>query len=337
MFEPHLEAPDLEAPGLEGPDRAEAAPSPSELSRRQLLARFGGVGAASCGALAARDTLASPGPSPEPAGTAVGMLYDTTKCIGCKACVVACSEANGLEPETAAANGLWQMPEDLSAQTKNVIKLYKDDISGLTSFVKKQCMHCVDPGCVSGCPFSALTKDPHTGVVSWNASQCIGCRYCEVACPFEVPKFQWDHFNPEIVKCELCDHRLKEGGEPACTEVCPTSAVIFGARKDLLADAKQRLRDAPDRYVHHVYGEHEAGGTQVLYLSHVDFEKIGLPRLSTVPLGWYGSWVHGILYKWLLIPLALYGLFAWVMWKRWNEHEEEARVSAVETGIPPQI
>ncbi len=304
------------------------------LSRREALGRIGAAGAAAA-ASAANPSHAAV--KPEAIATAVGMLYDTTKCIGCKACVPACSEANGLAPEVSPVHGLWQMPEDLSAKTKNIIKLYRDDEEKLSSFVKRQCMHCVDPACVTGCPFTALTKDKHTGVVRWNAAQCIGCRYCEVACPFEIPKFEWENFNPKIVKCELCDHRLGDGGQPACTEVCPTEAVIFGVRRELLETAKARLEAHPERYVPHVYGEHEAGGTQVLYLSHVPFEKIGLPKLSPTPLGWYGSWVHAILYKWLLLPLALYGVVAYFMNKRWHEHEEEARESIAKTGIPPQV
>lgn len=316
---------------------AATTPEPTQLSRRQALARLGGAGGATCAALAARDAQGSIGGHAEPGPESLGMLYDTTLCIGCKACVVACSDANGLTPDTAAANGLWQMPDDLNAKTKNIIKLFDDEETGVTSFVKRQCMHCIDPGCVSGCPFSALTKDERTGVVTWNASQCIGCRYCEVACPFEVPKFEWDAFNPKIVKCELCDHLLDEGKEPACTEVCPTHAVIFGHRDLLLEEAKSRISEHPDRYVDHVYGEHEAGGTQVLYLSHVPFEKIGLPKLSTTPLGWYGSWVHGIIYNWLMLPAVIYALVSWIMFKRWKEHEEEAHESIAKTGLPPQI
>lgn len=307
------------------------------VSRRQALLRMGAAGGGACAALAAKEASASLGGHPGPAPKALGMLYDTTLCIGCKACVVACAEANDLEPDTAAANGLWQMPDDLNAKTKNIIKLHRDEEQGISAFVKRQCMHCVDPGCVSGCPFTALVQHPETGIVTWNASQCIGCRYCQVACPFEVPKFEWENFNPKIVKCELCAHRLDEKGEPACTEVCPTEAVVFGRRDELLEQAKGRIAARPERYIDHVYGEKEAGGTNVLYLSHVPFEKIGLPRLSSIPHGWYGSWVHSLLYKWLLLPAALYALVAWVMTKRWHEHEEEAKEAARETGLPPQI
>jgi formate dehydrogenase beta subunit len=313
-------------------------PAPAGITRRSvvsgLAAAVGGTGTA----LAASSAQASSnGTQPTPSTEAVGMLYDTTLCIGCNACVVACNEANDLPADTSAAQGLWQMPADLNAQTKNIIKLYQDEESEQSSFVKRQCMHCLDPACVTGCPFTSLTKDERTGIIKWNASQCIGCRYCEVACPFEVPKFEWDRFNPKIVKCEFCNHRLVEGGAPACTDVCPTSAVVFGLRDELLSEAKLRIERSPDRYVDHVYGEVEAGGTQVLYLSHVPFEKLGLPSLSATSLGWYGTWVHALLYKWLMLPAALYAAVAWVMHRRWREHEEEARSSIARTGIPPQI
>lgn len=311
-------------------------PEAGGFSRRSVLIGLGTGAGAAAGGLAGHEAGASSA-HPEASPSAVGMLYDTTKCIGCKACVVACADANDLAPDTAAANGLWQMPEDLNAQTKNIIKLHRDEDSGVSSYVKRQCMHCLDPACVTGCPFSALTKDKESGIVSWNGAQCIGCRYCEVACPFEVPKFEWAKFNPKVVKCELCEHRLDERGEPACTEVCPTEAVIYGERADLLEMAKARLQDQPERYVQHVYGEHEAGGTQVLYLSHVPFQDIGLPKLSTTSLGWYGSWVHELLYQWLLLPLVIYTGLAWVMTNRWREHEEEGRETVRETGLPPQV
>ena len=155
------------------------------------------------------------------------MLYDATLCIGCKACVVACAEANDL-PRDVSLDGLHQAPEDLNAFTKNIIKLYKPQENSPDSFVKQQCMHCLDPACVAACPFKALWKNDGNGVVAWEPSRCIGCRYCEIACPYHVPKFEWDRINPKIVKCELCRPRLAKGYEPACTSVCPTHAVIFG-------------------------------------------------------------------------------------------------------------
>jgi formate dehydrogenase beta subunit len=270
------------------------------ISRRQVLRSIG------TGALAATAVDAVAGsPKPRPRADAVAMLYDATVCIGCKACVAACTTANGLIPDTRLSGGLWQMPTDLNAQTKNIIMLARD--GDTTSFVKKQCMHCLDPACVSGCPFKALTKGKY-GIVEWEPSRCIGCRYCEISCPFDVPRFEWTEFNPKIVKCELCNFRLAEGQQPACTDVCPTHAVIFGTRADLLAEAKRRIAASPGKYYENrVYGEGDLGGTQVLYLSHLPFEKLGLPA-GKESRAYEGSKVHNVLYKGMVIPAAVYAV-----------------------------
>ena len=131
----------------------------------------------------------------EPRADAVGMLYDTTRCIGCKACVTACSEANGLAPDTGESGGLYQAPDSLSAHTKNIIKVY-EGANGEWSYMKQQCMHCVDPTCVTACPLSALYKDD-LGIVSWNGKTCLGCRCCQIACPYNIPKFEWADVNPK--------------------------------------------------------------------------------------------------------------------------------------------
>jgi Fe-S-cluster-containing dehydrogenase component len=241
-------------------------------------------------------------------------------------------------PDTVLSNGLWQMPEDLNSQTKNIIKLALGEDESDTSYVKRQCMHCLEPACVSGCPFGALRKRGDDGVVTWEANLCIGCRYCEVACPFNVPKFEWSNFNPQIVKCEFCAHRLEDGGQPACTEVCPTHAVVFGRRADLLEEAKERIDKSPGQYFEdRVYGEKEGGGTQVLYLSAVPFERLGLPSLPEESVAAYGSKVHSILYKWLALPLALYVLLAGILKRRWDQHEAHALEESKKTGIPSQI
>ena len=212
--------------------------------------------------------------SADAAADAVGLLYDATLCIGCKTCVVACQDANGLPRDTAGIDYKYDAPVALNAKAKNVIKLYKGEEG--ESFMKAQCMHCVDPACVSACMIGALTKGEH-GIVSYNVDYCVGCRYCEIACPFNVPKFEWAKSTPKIVKCELCRDRLAVGKEPACTEVCPRHAVIYGKRTDLMLEAKRRIAAEPDKYVQKVYGETEGGGTQCLYISHVPFDKLGLP------------------------------------------------------------
>jgi formate dehydrogenase beta subunit len=307
------------------------------VGRRRALKVLAGAAAAggACAQGASRAEASSP--HAEVPEDAVGMLFDTTLCIGCKACVSACAEANDLEPDTLRSDGLWQMPLTLNPQTKNIIQLYRSEDGAEQSFVKRQCMHCVDPSCVSGCPFGALYKGEQ-GIVAWNGDLCIGCRFCEVACPFEVPRFEWNRFNPQIVKCQLCDHRLPTGAEPGCTEVCPTGAVIFGRRTDLLEAAHARLERSPDRYhEQRVYGEHEAGGTQVLYLSHVPFSAIGLPTLGAESLPTYASRYHSWLYAYMAFPIVLYGLLVAFIKRNWRAHDEHVKEEEDRGGLRDQL
>jgi Fe-S-cluster-containing dehydrogenase component len=252
---------------------------------------------------------------------AVGLLYDTTKCIGCKACVVACREANGLEPDTSWSGGLYQAPLDLNEKTKTVIKLYDDGEH--RSFVKAQCMHCVDPACASACMLGAFKKREF-GIVTYDVNYCIGCRYCEVACPYGVPKFQWSKAAPKMVKCELCNHRLAQGKIPACAEVCPRQAVIFGKRDELLAEAKRRIAENPGKYVQKVYGETDGGGTQCLYVSHVPFERIGLPTLTEQSTPTLQRTIQHSIYRGFAAPVALYGLLGMVMLRNRKSGEGQA-------------
>jgi Fe-S-cluster-containing dehydrogenase component len=240
---------------------------------------------------------------------AVGMLYDTTLCIGCKTCVVACHEANDLPPDNRQ-NPLHDAPTALNDRTKNIIKLYKGDSE--RSYMKQQCMHCVDPGCVGACMIGALQKREH-GIVTWDGNRCIGCRYCQMACAYHIPKFEWASKSPRIIKCELCNHRLAEGKIPACCEVCPRQAVIYGTREELLAEAKKRLAEHPDKYVPKIFGETDGGGTQVLYLSHVSFDKLGLPELGDEGTGELNRTIQHGVYKGMIAPAALYAVLGGVM------------------------
>jgi Fe-S-cluster-containing dehydrogenase component len=274
------------------------------ISRRNALR----VALAGAAVAVARPVTAST-PMVAPAD-AVGLLYDTTKCIGCKACVSACREANGLEPDASWGGGMYHAPVDLSARAKTVIKLYDD--GGKTSFMKAQCMHCIDPACASACMLGAFKKREF-GIVTYDVNLCIGCRYCEVACPYNVPKFEWAKATPRMVKCELCNHRLAEGKQPACSEVCPRHAVIFGKREDLLREAHRRLAEQPDIYVQKIYGEHDGGGTQCLYISHVAFEMLGLPALTEESTPTLQRTIQHSIYKGFLAPVGLYGLLGAVM------------------------
>lgn len=190
------------------------------------------------------------------------ILTDVTRCIGCGACTLACKETNELR---------YSEVDHLDAYTWCSIHKFK----GL--YVKRQCMHCLEPTCASVCPVGALHKT-ETGAVTYEVDKCFGCRYCVMACPFNIPKYQWDTPVPRVGKCVMCyEKRLKHGQQPACTAVCPASATIFGERDELLALAKKRIADNPGKYVPEVYGEHDAGGTGVLILSSVPFGEIGLP------------------------------------------------------------
>ncbi len=294
------------------------------MDRRTLLkgAAAAGAGAAVSAATMAEASSVRPAAPPD----AVGMLYDATRCIGCQACVTACKTANDLP------GNLYDPPKDLDGHTKNIIKLYEED--GEKSYMKQQCMHCIDPGCVNACMIGAFKKREF-GIITWDRDRCIGCRYCQVACPYNVPKFQWDTAVPDIVKCELCAHiitdpetgGLREGALPGCCQACPKEAVIFGTYEELLADARQRIADHPERYYPagepQIFGDTEGGGTQVLYLAGVDFEKLGLPELGDEGIGVQARAIQHGIYKGFIAPVALYGILGAVLWRNRRAAKKE--------------
>jgi len=223
--------------------------------------------------------------SAERAGHQAAILYDSTLCIGCKACELACRDENGLNRTNEEifagypAQNQWALgPEVFSCVTQHAGHAGSSQVA----FGRVQCMHCLDPACASVCPVGAMEKTP-AGPVKWHPDLCLGCRYCVLACPFEVPRFEWDSVNPRIRKCEMCFDRIREGKRPACVEVCPSGALTFGSREELLSEAHRRIAERPRSYVHHVYGEAEAGGTAVLHLSAYPFEELGYkPHLDEV-------------------------------------------------------
>ena len=213
------------------------------------------------------------------------MLSDLTRCIGCGLCQQACREWNHLSAKQEGAQGGVRQDACLSAQTWTLPELHKVNMDGEIHrvFVKRQCMHCVDPACVSACPVGALQKQEN-GAVTYDCTRCIGCRYCMVVCPFGVPKFEWQETLPRIRKCTFCTDRQAAGMEPACSAACPTGALLFGDRDALIAEAKARIQAEPDRYYPHIYGQGEIGGTSWMYLSPVPFEELAFPALKTEPV-----------------------------------------------------
>lgn len=204
------------------------------------------------------------------------ILTDITKCIGCLECVSACKQVNDLGMETPRT---WQKNDGLSADNWTSILQKPDD-----HYIRKQCRHCLEPACVSSCPVGALQKTVE-GAVVYDSGKCLGCRYCMMTCPFGIPRYDWDKTVPYIRKCILCYPRLKEGKQPACTEVCPTGATIFGDRDELIAEAHLRIKSNPDKYINKVWGEHEVGGTSVIYLSDIDLGFLSYqPNLGVEPL-----------------------------------------------------
>lgn len=210
-----------------------------------------------------------------------GLLIDFTKCIGCGACMEGCRDANDLPPSP-------REPDKLDSKNFTVVLAHERE-GGDPVYSRRLCMHCEDPACVSVCPVGAMTKRPD-GPVVYDSGLCFGCRYCMMACPFQVPTYNWESPAPTIHKCILCFPRLDEGQEPACAAACPTGATRFGPRDVLLRIAKERLQSHPDLYAPHIYGEHEVGGTGVLMLSPVPFEELGfrsdLPHEALPELTW---------------------------------------------------
>jgi formate dehydrogenase iron-sulfur subunit len=202
------------------------------------------------------------------------MLVDITLCIGCNSCQEACKTTNKLaagEEKTLSSTAYTALEEH-------------DGV-----FVRRMCQHCVDPTCASVCPVGAFEKTPE-GPVLYDENKCIGCRYCMQACPFQVPRYEWSSTYPRVQKCVLCHGRIIQGQQPACAEACPTGATKFGDRDDLIREALERMKAEPSKYVNRIYGQQDVGGTSILYITSVPFEKLGfkteLRQAALPPLTW---------------------------------------------------
>lgn len=210
-----------------------------------------------------------------------GMLVDLTECVGCRSCEAACNRANGLPaPEVPFdEKSVFEEKRRPTAKAYTVVNRYSPPEGDPGPVYRKvQCNHCNEPGCASACPVRAYTKTPE-GAVLYNADVCFGCRYCMVACPFYVPAYDYESaLSPRVEKCTFCHERVRQGGIPACAEACPVEALRFGRREDLIRLGREKIRSSPGRYVDHLYGEHEAGGTSWLYLSSIPFGQVDLPE-----------------------------------------------------------
>ena len=233
-----------------------------------------------------------------------GILYDATRCMGCRSCEYVCAEENGLPAPPDEVQGIRTTDES----HRTVINEYNTSKGPV--YCKVQCMHCSSPACVAACLTQAMYKTK-AGPVIWRGEKCMGCRYCMVSCPFDIPKFEYHSPNPKIEKCTMCfEKRLKNGQLPACVENCPNEALMFVTRRELIKEARKRIVENPDLYVDHIYGENEAGGTCWLYLSPVPFEEIGMK--TNIQKESYPALTKTFLYSvptvFVLVPALLLGM-----------------------------
>lgn len=324
------------------------------MKRRDFLKAAGST-AVVAGAAAARNAEARP--NHKPPANAVAMLYDSTLCIGCKACVDKCKQVNEMPSEFTTDDALWDAARDIGEKTLNVIKVYKhgtaevkDRAENGYAFVKDHCKHCVDAGCVSVCPVSAMRKHPETGVVTHHKENCIGCRYCVYACPYNVPKFELSQSYGQIRKCQFCNQkgleRLDKGMLPGCVEVCPTGASLYGTREEILAEAKRRLALQPGasyayprgnvedrshthekpapKYEQHIFGEREGGGTQVLYIAGVPYQKLGLPELPERSFASRSEGIQHTIYNMGIVPGVVLAGLLFAAHRVSKQHDDES-------------
>lgn len=248
-----------------------------------------------------------------------GVLVDTTRCVGCRNCEKACNDINEDLPRKPAEwfkdESVFQEKRRMDYSAYTVVNRYGSAPESKPYFAKFQCMHCLYPACVSACIVGAFTREP-SGAVIYDAWKCIGCRYCMAACPFQVPAYEFSNvLAPQVRKCTLCfEQRLAKGGVPACVESCPMEVMTFGKRTDLIVLGRERIRNSPGRYVPHIYGEQEVGGTSWLYLSSVPFEKIDFPVLGYHPAPGYTEPIQHAIFKWFLPPMGLYATLGGIMW-----------------------
>ena len=287
------------------------------LNRRDFFKWMSVAGAAATGTGKSAHAWQSRAPS-----ESIGCLVDLTRCIGCRKCEQACIQVNGLPAPEKSFEDYTVLDRERRPDERayTVVNRYTSGLIDernqlVPTFVKLQCMHCQDPACASACIVGALTKKDN-GTVHYDASKCIGCRYCMVACPFEIPAYEYhDPITPRVMKCTFCYERVQsENKLPGCAEICPVEAITFGRRSDLLNMAHDRIKKNPGRYIDHVYGEKEVGGTSWMYLSAVPFEKLGFVTLPDKPMPRLAETIQHSLFSYMWSPIVLFGMLGGVMW-----------------------
>jgi Fe-S-cluster-containing dehydrogenase component len=272
----------------------------------------------------------------------MGVLVDVPNCIGCRKCEFACRQAAGFDGpplESFEDKSPMVSPRRPSPESYTVINQYPAAPGSLEPvYVKANCLHCNEPACVSACLVGAFEKRAD-GPVVYDPHKCMGCRYCMVACPFQIPTYDYDvPLTPQVRKCNLCAHLVPdEQPVPACVKICPRECLIHGRRSDLIELAHEKIRAHPDRYVNHVYGEHEVGGTSWLYVAPRAFDELGFPNLpDDAPTHRTEIVQHG-LFKFFMPPLALFGLLGLIMSMTRRERGEGGAVERDKTDRPATI
>ena len=248
----------------------------------------------------------------------MGVLVDTTVCVGCRRCEYACKQAHGLPTPDLESYADRTVFEDMRRPDTNaltVVNGYGDtNDPQLQQTVKVQCMHCNHPACLSACIVGAFSKQEN-GAVIWDTDKCIGCRYCMVACPFQIPVFEYQKaLDPKIKKCDFCFERTQQGLIPACVEICPVEALTYGPFYELQKLAHDKISDNPDRYIDHIYGESEVGGTSWIYLAGREFTELGFPKLGKNPAPGVSEAIQHGVFAYFIPPVSFYALLGGVMW-----------------------
>jgi len=301
------------------------------ITRRKFLSWMG-TGAASFSAIPVRSARAASDKNFSGFPDSFGVLHDITRCVGCRSCEEACNKVNELpKPDKPFKDkSILDMQRRTTEKSYTVVNRY-DNFSNQENpvFRKIQCNHCLEPACASVCFVRAFKKEP-SGPVVYNPEVCVGCRYCMIACPFDIPAYEYhEPFKPRVMKCTMCFPRIEKQDLPGCVSICPTEALTFGKRADLIKIARDRIRKYPERYLDHIYGEHEMGGTSWMYISGVPFNKIGMredlgrksvPELTSGAL----SVVPIVVGLWPVLLTGIYG-----MTKRKERIEAEEREIAV--------